>query len=61
MALTDTLSTADGPDSGFDSAVSLLQLVRSMRSTDFRIAEDYQSIWQTANRINWNIQDLIGG
>lgn len=61
MALTDTLSTADGPDSGFNSAVSLLQLVRSMRSTDFRVAEDYQSIWQTANRINWNIQDLIGG
>lgn len=31
-----------------------------MRSTDLQPANDYRTLWQTANRINWNIQDLIG-
>jgi hypothetical protein len=28
---------------------------------DLQIANEYQALWQTAHRINWNIQDLIGG
>jgi hypothetical protein len=31
-----------------------------MHSLDHQIADDYQSIWQAANRINWKIEDLIG-
>jgi hypothetical protein len=31
-----------------------------MRSTDLYAVNDYHSLWQTANRVNWNIQDLIG-
>ncbi|WP_283812973.1 hypothetical protein [Leptothermofonsia sichuanensis] len=32
-----------------------------MHSTDSQPGEDYHTLWQTANRINWTIQDLIGG
>lgn len=32
-----------------------------MHSTDSQPGEDYRTLWQTANRINWTIQDLMGG
>lgn len=31
-----------------------------MHGTDWQ-ADDYCMLWQTAKRVNWNIQDLIGG
>jgi hypothetical protein len=32
-----------------------------MRSVNFELTDEYQSIWQMANRVNWHIEDLIGG
>lgn len=32
-----------------------------MHFTDLQTADEYYALWQTAHRINWNIQDLIGG
>ena len=32
-----------------------------MHFTDLQIANEYRALWQTGHRINWNIQDLIGG
>lgn len=32
----------------------------NLHSTDLQV-DHYYTLWQTANRINWNIQDLIGG
>lgn len=31
-----------------------------MHFTTFQTDDEYQALWQTAHRINWNIQDLIG-
>uniref|UniRef100_A0A832M2Q5 Ferritin-like domain-containing protein n=1 Tax=Oscillatoriales cyanobacterium SpSt-402 TaxID=2282168 RepID=A0A832M2Q5_9CYAN len=32
-----------------------------MHSTDLQTVDDYHTLWQTSNHINWTIQDLIGG